>query len=174
MTAGQRWSKERPTFTPSVQVEWNRETKSWDQVWARIQTKLKCFEGSDCWMWMGVTNGGKEWERYGRIYICNKAYRVHRIVYELFKGPIPAGLVLDHLCRVTDCVNPEHLEAVTDLENIMRGNAPGLLTQRKGVCINGHERTTNNMRMYKGRLLCKACERERSARRRNHNAVDER
>ena len=47
----------------------------------------------------------------------------HRASYELAKGPIPDGMHLDHLCRVTCCINPDHLEPVTNRENARRGQA---------------------------------------------------
>lgn len=65
-----------------------------------------------CWIWLGAhTDDG-----YGKF----KAKLAHRVYYERYIGPIPEGLTIDHLCRVTDCVNPEHMEPVTNLENIRR------------------------------------------------------
>lgn len=72
---------------------------------------------SGCWFWTGaVFKSG-----YGAIRILGKTTLAHRVAYELFTGPIPVGLVLDHLCRIRPCVNPAHLEAVTDQVNIVRG-----------------------------------------------------
>ena len=70
-----------------------------------------------CWFWRGtITTQG-----YAHFYFKGRNYRAHRIAYELIKQPIPAGCVLDHLCRVKHCVNPAHLEPVTERENLRRG-----------------------------------------------------
>jgi len=70
-----------------------------------------------CWLWHGTrTTAG-----YGHFNVQGRCYIAHRVAYELFKGPFPAGLVTDHLCRVHHCVNPWHLEAVTCKENVWRG-----------------------------------------------------
>lgn len=60
---------------------------------------------------------------YGRVQHDGVPTPAYRVVYELAVGPIPAGLVLDHLCRVIACVNPAHLEPVTHAENVRRGAA---------------------------------------------------
>lgn len=73
-----------------------------------------------CWVWLLSENGtgyGKTVNDEGRLVLA------HRHIYEQYRGPIPEGLELDHLCRVRPCVNPEHLEPVTHLENCRRGNA---------------------------------------------------
>ena len=70
-----------------------------------------------CWLWQGYTNV----KGYGSIKCGDGARLVHRLAYELFVLPIPAGLEIDHLCSVRNCINPDHLEAVTHDENISRG-----------------------------------------------------
>lgn len=69
-----------------------------------------------CWIWQGSVSG-----RYGQIGIDGQTYQAHRAYYEQAKGDIPEGLVLDHLCRHTTCVNPDHLEPVTQKVNVRRG-----------------------------------------------------
>lgn len=76
-------------------------------------------EETKCWEWQL----GKDTCGYGCIWFNNKSIKAHRYYYELYKGPIPEGLQVDHLCRVRHCVNPEHLEIVTSAENTRRGNS---------------------------------------------------
>ena len=155
------WTSEKPTVVPIT-----RKTRTVQQVLNRLLDKIEPVPECGCWLWTGATKGEDE---YGKVYIGNKSYPAHRLLYEILKGEVPKGLVLDHLCRVRICVNPEHLEVVTSRENTMRGNAPGIQIQRVGICKNGHERTGDNMRTYRGRSFCRSCERERSTRRRNGN-----
>ena len=72
----------------------------------------------ECWVWLG----SKDEKGYGRVH-CPGYRRVHRLAYELAIGPVPGGLMLDHGCRNTSCCNPEHLEPVTNQENVRRGNS---------------------------------------------------
>lgn len=72
-----------------------------------------------CWVWKGKPNEAG----YGRTQKDKKTVLAHRAVYEEYKGEIPAERELDHLCRVPPCVNPEHLDPVTHLENVRRGRA---------------------------------------------------
>ena len=72
-----------------------------------------------CWLWIGAhkdKRGG-----YGNFWGGDTTVYAHRWVYEYFRGPIPKGLQIDHLCRIRTCVNPLHLEIVTQRENIRRG-----------------------------------------------------
>ena len=107
-----------------------------------------------CWIFTGArTDRG-----YGVIPVARTSVRAHRVTYEHFVGPIPAGLVLDHLCRNTSCVNPDHLEAVTQRENVLRGNAPTAANARKTHCIRGHEFTPENTYAKKGGgRACRRC-----------------
>ena len=117
----------------------------------------------DCWVWLGDSWDG----RYGRMKIGpNRARRsvaAHRASYEAFVGPIPDGLTLDHLCRNTKCVNPEHLEPVTMRENTLRGTNFVADNARKTHCPLGHEYTYTTKR---GKRRCNTCGRLEGARNR--------
>jgi hypothetical protein len=87
----------------------------------------------------------------------------HRVSYEAFKGPIPDGLTIDHLCRNRACVNPEHLEPVTMRVNCLRGESPAAVHARKTHCPKGHEYSAENTYRHKGNhRMCKLCWKERS------------
>lgn len=111
-----------------------------------------------CWLWTAGRNIGG----YGvmgnmpgrRPFTC----QAHRVSYEIHKGPIPAELTIDHLCRVRHCVNPEHLEAVTFAENVRRGISPPAQNGRKTHCVHGHEFTAENTYIRPdGDRGCRAC-----------------
>jgi hypothetical protein len=65
-------------------------------------------------------------------------YRAHRWLWEQFGGAIPTGLTIDHLCRNRACVNPWHMEVVTNRENILRGETFSGMNKRKTHCVRGH------------------------------------
>jgi hypothetical protein len=69
-----------------------------------------------CWIWRGNWSA----RGYGYLYRNGSFYRAYRVAFRLFVGDVPAGLELDHLCRLPLCVNPEHLEPVTRQENLRR------------------------------------------------------
>lgn len=109
---------------------------------------------SGCWLWTGYTLMG-----YGVFYDneTKKTVGAHRFAYTHFKGQIPEGLCLDHLCRNRSCCNPDHLEAVTHEENIMRGVGFGAINARKTHCQRGHEYSPENTRIKGNSRECRKC-----------------
>lgn len=119
----------------------------------QFEAKIKRSETSACWLWLGpVSTSG-----YGRL--CG--LYAHRLAYEFCVGPISPGLVIDHLCRNTLCVNPSHLEPVTTGENIARGMHPSAVARRTGKCRAGHDLGDAYIRSAGGGPVCKLCTKER-------------
>ena len=100
---------------------------------------------------------------YLQLHLGGKLVLIHRQFYELAKGPVPAGLVIDHLCRNKACCNPDHLEAVTQKENTMRGPGPAARYAKRTHCPKcGLELSSNNLRPKEiGRRRCLNCDRKR-------------
>lgn len=151
------------------------KANSWD-----IESFLnRVVEGAEdeCWIWQGY----KVSEGYGKISRKKDGKSVtifvHRLMYTIHNGEIPDDYVIDHLCRVRDCINPKHLEAVTHEENVKRGVHRGGGTpppaetrlfrrEKRGACRKGHHWTEENMITRKsGRVDCLPC-------RRIHNLIN--
>ncbi|MDR3083333.1 MAG: HNH endonuclease [Streptomyces sp.] len=108
-----------------------------------------------CWVW----NGRPSTRGYGYFWFEGKKRLAHRFSYENLVGPIPEGLVIDHLCRNTMCVNAHgHLEPVTDRVNILRGEAPPARNVLKDSCGRGHPLDEENTYLYpNGERGCRTC-----------------
>jgi hypothetical protein len=105
----------------------------------RIMTRLGNPKGTDdCWTWPGAKSRSRPGIYYPTLSLHNKSLRVHRVTFRIWVGPLVDGMHIDHLCRNTLCVNPWHLEQVTERENIIRGVGPTAVNAKKEVCINGH------------------------------------
>lgn len=144
-----------------------------ENFWNRVDTNgpmpTNKPELGRCWMW----TGSKQRQGYGMVYFYGGLTKMaHRMAYEFIKGPIPEGLTLDHLCRNHPCVNPNHLEPVTNRENILRGTGPTALHIKKTHCPYGHEYSPQNTAGRKGRTgrWCRECKRVTDRRRDRSNS----
>lgn len=119
-----------------------------------------------CWQWLGKPHRSG----YGRHTGADGVVYAHRFAYMLLVGPIPDGLQLDHLCRNTLCVRPDHLEAVTQMTNLHRGVGPAARNHAKTHCRNGHPLEGNNVHVYRVKKTgtmgrrCRGCSAETARR----------
>ena len=107
-----------------------------------------------CILWCGKINA----KGYGFLSVNRKKVEAHRAIYINIRGTPPPGMVLDHLCRVRHCVNPNHLEAVTRAENTMRGASPPAKNKLKTHCKNGHPLSGENLSVVNGKRKCITCQ----------------
>lgn len=144
---------------PRVYTRRDPAARFWQYVRA-----LPVADPDACWLWRGATspNGYGTFSLPGR-----KGIPVHRFAYEMMVGPIAEGLTIDHLCRVTNCVNPAHMEPVTAAENMRRGRASNPNRKprepwktRWTHCKQGHPFTPENTSTDKhGWRRCRTCRR---------------
>lgn len=122
-----------------------------ERFWAKVE------KTEACWLWSASRNQ----DGYGLFSIEGRHNVAHRVAYEWLIGPIPTGLQLDHLCRVRNCVNPEHLEPVTCRENVLRGEGLAAINARLTHCSKGHPYVGENLiPKAGGGRRCRACKRE--------------
>jgi hypothetical protein len=116
----------------------------------------------DCLVWTGSLS----YSGYGRIQVNSEGGNTgaHRVAYQVWVGPIPDGLQIDHLCGVRNCIEPTHLEAVTHRENLLRSGNFIARNAWATHCIHGHEFTPENTKVRdKGHRECRTCRRDRHA-----------
>lgn len=109
----------------------------------------------DCWRWLGPLTKG-----YGHFGVGGINISAHRYSYRLHGDPLLEGFQLDHLCRNRWCVNPDHLEQVTQRENILRSpTSAAAVNSRRTQCVNGHEFTVENTYLLPkgGPRACRIC-----------------
>lgn len=132
-------------------MTWQSDT---DRFFAKVR---QTYDPFGCWLWGAAIDAATG---YGRFKLGGRLDMAHRAAWLLLRGPIPAGLHLDHLCRVRACVNPWHLEPVTIRVNTLRGNSPVAVAWRTDTCHRGHDLreayTDGN-----GHRDCRACRRQR-------------
>jgi hypothetical protein len=126
---------------------WKRYGRTLEE---RFWEKVDKHGTRGCWEWIGARS-----KRYGKF----DDKLAHRVSYELSVGPIPENMTIDHLCRNIFCVNPEHLEVVTQKENVLRGYSPSANHARQRLCLRGHR--FDVIRYNKGKPVrrCRKCER---------------
>ena len=125
-----------------------------DRFWDKVN------KTDTCWLWTASCSP----TGYGVFRISQPVHKLvsaHRWAYEQVHGPIPAGLQIDHLCRIRHCVNPDHLEAVTQKENLQRGKGTnGHSYTRKTHCKHGHMFNCKNTQIRPdGSRRCRVCNR---------------
>lgn len=124
-----------------------------------------------CWIWIGCRKG--KGDAYGSTQFRGRSDLAHRAAYTVERGEIPEGMVVDHLCRTPLCVNPDHMEVVTNRRNVLRGVGTSAENSRKTHCVNGHALSGSNVRLTWRRdrrrpsRVCRECKRQSCQRRRD-------
>lgn len=133
-------------------LNYNAITELPDQFWDRVNKE------ESCWLWMGKIDDG-----YGRWHVAGKYHLVHRLAFVVLKHKLGENTQVDHLCKVRNCLNPDHLEEVTPKENTRRG-----LTKRFNTdpdkCPYGHDYAKQIKGKAEGSIykVCNVCHNKRN------------
>jgi hypothetical protein len=135
-----------------IHIDGAAASRFWDSVNITPNTTH-----SECWLWVGRRDDFG----YGHFKTKGRNLKAHRVAWTLKHGPTPDDKTVDHICRNPCCVNPSHMALVSNKDNILRGSSPTARNALKTHCIRGHELAGVNIRMYRGRRYCLACEKAR-------------
>lgn len=127
------------------------------RFWSKVERA-----DNGCWQWMGgrTTNGYGSCLNYLEQGEQRKTIHAHRLSWLIAHGSIPDGLQIDHLCRNRLCVNPGHLEPVTQRENLHRGDTMAAHNASKTHCKSGHAFSEANTRQTATGRICRQCNRD--------------
>jgi hypothetical protein len=134
-----------------------------------VRTFMNKFiaQPNGCWKWLGKPDR----DGYGEFHSNYlKTKRAHRIAYELLCEPIPQGLVIDHLCLNRKCVNPTHMEIVTNKQNVLRGTGFTAQNAKKTHCLKGHDLSKTGRIYARNMRQCMVCNADRARKYRGENA----
>lgn len=149
-----RKSQYKPKDHITVPLPCAPNEKTIQKFWSRVN------KTDGCWTWTGPLNSGK----YGLFFWKIRNWQAHRFIFEVTHGPIPSNKVVDHLCNNPSCVRLEHLQLLSNRENVLRGRGISAVHARKTHCIRGHEFNEQNTMWNRGKRNCKTCHRERHRR----------
>lgn len=140
-----------PFDVPDVRAQVTDAERS---VIERLRRRIYFHDGH--WLYTGHTSKAG----YGYISLNNTDVLVHRLTYRLFVGPLDPMLEIDHLCRVTQCCAPAHLEQVTHHVNVLRGQSPAAICSRRNECSAGHPYVDGSYIVRRGIRECLQCRNE--------------
>lgn len=141
------WAPNRTEAPPDPAT--GRRSALLERLWGFIEPEPT----SGCWIWLGA----RDKRGYGRLSFGGKSGFAHRVLYETYKSAVPSGHELDHRCRLTSCVNPDHLEPVTHRVNVLRGNGLTARYARRTNCIHGHSLADAHMWKNGRQRICRIC-----------------
>jgi len=134
------------------------------RIWEQRFMENVSVSINGCWLWSGTIDS----YGYG-VFVTEKknTFKAHRLSFALKRGYCSSELTIDHLCKNKKCVNPDHMELITNSENVTRGNGPFMINKRKTHCINGHPLSGDNLVTFEserklGKRQCKICHANRS------------
>ena len=151
-------SPARSPYWKPGENRWRRTHRpALDRFWEKVD------KSGDCWLWLG----NRQRKGYG-LFKADKDVQCHRWIYEQCVGPIPEGLVIDHICNNPPCVRPSHLRPLTSRQNTLRGNGPVAQNARKTHCkAGGHPLNGTNLYVSPdGKRHCRICKRAGARRQR--------